>query len=812
MKKNLFITVAILAIIFIGYLLFYTSKNTHPKYSTTTSRNIRILKIQENEFDTRIDFKVDAFKYKSAGFMISSKDLYIQNSKGGRKIKLLSIEGIELDKEYKDTIFENIRYTIVFPSIDKSIETIDFISENIKVFDIELVPQENTTIIPKEFQGNWLKTDGSNKWSYGFYDNIVIYKNKFWSTFNLKKNGKSYTLTIEKDGIKHQINIKKTKHNNLLIGENQDNLKLFSREKTINKNFKLKDEKNLEIDIFKEGVAIYMGYIKGYHPKMNWVANVNVSDVITRNRQDYTFEINEDGTFYAEIPLNYAQRVYTRIGKLYGTFRSGFVDERILLEPNKTTIQFIDLSEHNAPFKDFNQHSERERKSKFMGNLSQLNTELENLESIGYFDYLKVINEILDMTANEYKLYCLDVMKQEQDSLKAYVENNKISKQAVRIKGLEISLRASDNILRIEINKGTAKYIRDENEKIDKDFSKTKSFKQEEKLTPAYYNFLNWEEINNPSSLITGREYHYLISELRFGSQLKEFDIYHNYFDILIKNINERDIQLTLAEKNMLEALLKCKTKEEVRSITRKNGGKLWNSFKDNHYNVYDESTFENIEKITRKNRESLFGISKGFASEIIFTQKTADIINRTNEPFNKWHIKSIEENISDENLKKILLKHNQFKKLEFANDIENSDYVLHETPKVENVNLFDEIIKKYKGKIVFVNFWATWCGPCLSNMERAKLFKNKLKGKDIEFVYITGNTSPLSAYEKITPGIEGNHYRLNKEQWEYLALYFNIKGIPRYMFIDKNGKMVTDNLGAPFVSGNFNKLLLEHL
>jgi thiol-disulfide isomerase/thioredoxin len=812
MKKILFITIAILTIGYLCYQLLYPSKNSPLKFSTTTSRNIRILKVHQNEFDTRIDFKVDAYKYKSSGFMVSSEGLYIQNSNGGDKIKLLGVEGIELDKEYKDTIFENIRYTIIFPSIDKSVKTIDFISENIEIYDIELVPQENTTIIPEEFQGNWLKTDGSNQWAYGFYDNIIIYKNKFWNIFNLKKSKKLYTLTIEKDGVKHQINIKKTKNDNLLIGENKGNLKLLSREKTNKNDFELKNERNLKTDIFKEGVAIYKGYIKGYHPKMNWVANVNVNDVITHNNLEYTFKVNEDGTFYAEIPLNYAQRVYTRIGKLYGTFRNGFIDERVLLEPNKTTIQFIDLSEHNAPYKDFKQYFERERKSKFMGDLSQLNSELENLESIRYFDNEKIRNEILDMTPNEYKRYCLGVMKQEQDSLKEYVKNNKINDEAARIKGLEISLSASDNILRIELNKRSASLVRKRSKITDKDLNKRESFKEDEKLTSDYFDFLNWEEINNPSSLITGREYSFLISELRFGPQLIEFGKFHNYFDILIKNIKERDIKLSQSEKKMLEALVKCKSTKEVRNITRKNGGKIWNSFKDKHSNVYNESIYENTERTSSKNRENLYGMPKGFASEVLFAQKKADIINKNKEPFNKWHLSSIAENISDENLKKTLLKYNQFKKLEFANDLEKSNFILHETPNVKIENLFYEIKEKYKGKIVFIDFWATWCGPCLAGIERAKLFKKKLKGKEIEFIYITGNTSPLRAYDKITPGIEGNHYRLNKEQWEFLVNGFNITGIPRYMFIDKQGNIVSDNLKAPFISGEFNKLLLEYL
>jgi len=47
-----------------------------------------------------------------------------------------------------------------------------------------------------------------------------------------------------------------------------------------------------------------------------------------------------------------------------------------------------------------------------------------------------------------------------------------------------------------------------------------------------------------------------------------------------------------------------------------------------------------------------------------------------------------------------------------------------------------------------------------------------------------------------MVPDIKGQHYRLDKDGWNYLASKYKISGIPRYMLFDKSGKLINDNLG----------------
>ncbi len=807
----------------------------NPSVGMSKESFVTLEKVELTESETRLQFHVRI----RAGFQIFiPRDTYIQPL-GGTKHTVKGAEDVLLGEWVAIPESGDIRYTLTFPPIDQKTERLDYSEGNGSgawfIYDVQLSGQKKKEQLPEEIYGKW-RNPQTGALELCLFDTVAVYKNNLWKYEHLKfKKGKG-TVRLDANGEAMELKLT-VDQKNLKVTDTDGNVKVYDR----NRGVKTSEDKEVSLPVLSSDSATYSGYLYKYNPR----CGVNtmqflVNNILTGDQNEYTIDIQPNGYFSITVPLHYPHQVFLK--------NSFFQPSMLYLEPGKELFHVISF--------DFPRKKTLEYMGELASINNELSS-LKSLVSMKYQDVRKNILDMSPKDYVAYVQTFWDADKQTlkekyeggQMSEKAY----QLKQIELDYHYAEEMLSYEMNY-RSEYRR---KHKLDSRAKFDVDSLQpeylpflTHEFANNELAltTNSYYSFINRlkyasfigrkpitirpttgiEEYLNDHPDITDYQLK-IVDFLNYQDSVNKLPENRAFWDTYSEDLTSFRKTYTAEWKSLADSTATDPSFWEVMNYLKENGKEIdekeeiavnalkgfWEQETHKRLNYmkleisqdsitafyqllqpYRDFYFKKVYNARRiEGLYNSFNIEPGLATDIMFSQDICrDVVEQLN-PLSADAYQLVKQEIHTPFIEAYVQQANEQSIEKIAWLKAHKPDNVREVPDVSNEELFASMMENYKGKVVYVDFWATWCGPCRSGIKRIAPLKDEMEGKEVAFVYITGPSSPEGTWDTMISEIKGEHYRVNKEQWKFLCDTYKVTGIPHYMLVDKNGNIVDTDL-----------------
>lgn len=631
-----------------------------------------------------------------------------------------------------------------------------------------------------DFIGNYYDSK-SNDWKYGFFEEFALIEGQtaFYNTVEKRADGFKVTFFDKKKYKPIHIKVidKKIIIDKVTYTKVDKFLPSYSGKDTSS----FYDSKFSKLD-----TAIISGYIRNNNSTDPF--SVGVNNWLNGEAENFYGDVDEYGFFTVKVPLYNTSQVFI------DWRRSNITD---VLTPGEKYFLYKDLSTGETIFQ---------------GKNARFHNEL-----VKYKNYTSG-NNIYPKTTQ------------------AWQAKNNYERSLKDTSYLYLKLAQLDSLRKINLDflnqnnlSNRSKYFinKETDYTIARDLMQKKfqlNYQTKEKFSEKYMNTVknNFFDHNVvPISLIRDNQI-FLRDYLDYQSRFLDIGndvLYHD--EIVVKLINNGDIEANAELKKYAALNLRkiLKTISDQDSIEFSNFIKQDSSIVKRYSSLVAESSELIDNAISQefqvvRHIEAYENIAPEVVKNLFLSENILSLFKNRPIPLSDKNLKDLTKSISNQFLKsQIVLENEKLKKiasgeLKYADNLKNTDH-LKEAKDADKI--IAEILAPHKGKVVYMDFWGTWCGPCVAEMEYAPAAKMAVADKDVVFIYMA-NSTPKAAWENFikAKNLEGAnviHYNLPSEQQSMVERRLEINGFPTYMIFDREGGLVNNQAPRP---SNLNALVKE--
>ncbi|MBR5530809.1 MAG: redoxin domain-containing protein [Bacteroidaceae bacterium] len=677
---------------------------------------------------------------------------------------------IELDQQFVMPESGQVDFVCVFDALPKGTTHFDLIEPaGWQFFNIH-----PGNVLPQGLTDTYWRNEATGEWLIGFAEHHIIYNNCVWDILSQTEKKDSYTFVASKGKEKLSVSVSKMKKGMRKIGIGE-NRAIACRPITTGT---LPDypSRDLRRDFKDNGYqagdsATIMGWIKDIPASVkgnggNNSLEVFIENFISDEQETFNTSLDSLGRFCIKVPLLNTSYIF-----MSGLNRS--INTHTILEPGETYFYLYDCKTGHELF---------------MGKDARLQNEL--LAHVLYLNFPTLQND--HSTAEEAMAY-LEEGKRELAATNAKLDSTLLAHPTLSLRFEEFLrnnflvdlgrnlMQARYYVDKFQLPKGYVDYV---SQNLWLQHGKPYTLHREfSTFMRDYIDVRNADRKSSKTSLLP------MIQEMAEQGKIslneKEASALGRFeaeIELLNSNIDATE------DKTQKQALIDAFNNSELVAIL--NG--LFSKYQ------YDIST----ELLRRKLKHGLDSVaSDKTLYELYIARELYDYIDDNRRALPAHMVEWMKSELKTTGFIQQVLAQNEKYEALSRRDISGSSS-LRSAEDVSQLSdgekILQKIIEPHQGKLILIDVWGTWCGPCKAALKHSQELYQRMQPHDMVFIYLA-NRSDKSSWENVIKennvlGENVIHYNLPAEQQRAVELHLKVPHYPSYFLFDRNGQRLDIN------------------